>query len=236
MVQYKHMIVLANSIKKSARCIAGKEVTLKSNYYEIGPWVRPITNHDEGAVWLSECTLNTGGVPKVMQFVKVPFTRYAEDATQPENWMIATGVQWESVDALYAKPDMSHFVELPRDLWLQKEKASDRITVQAMARRAGIPSIHVIRVEQLIISFGWQHYDPRKKRRRAEFVHNGVEYDFSLTDPVIEEKYGHLYPQQGATAFRFSANNAKPCHISVSLAPPFCGDHYKVVATVFEEQ
>lgn len=236
MVQYKHMIVLANSIKKNARCIAGREVTLKSTHYEIGSWIRPVTDHDEGAVWLSECVLETGGSPTVMHFVQVPLSHYAEDRRQPENWLIAPNVRWQSVDALYAKPDMSHFVEQPANLWLQTDKASDRISVQAMSRRAGVPSIHIIRVEQLIISFGWQPYDQRKKRRRAEFVHNGVEYDFSLTDPVIEDKYGHSYPRQGAAANRFYANYAKPCHICVSLTPPYRGDHYKVVATIFEEQ
>ena len=97
----KHLVILANSIKKGARCIAGKVVTIGPSHYNIGDWVRPITEHDEGAVSDGESLLENGAQPKVMQFVEVPLLGHASDPVQPENWYILPGVKWKSVDEYY---------------------------------------------------------------------------------------------------------------------------------------
>lgn len=232
MMTKQQIIILANSVKKKARCIAGKMVTMGTTHYEIGDWIRPITDHDEGAVFHAESQLLNGAAPKVFQFVEVPLLSRAGDPVQPENWYIVPDGKWKSVDRLYQKPPMTLLRDMPNDLWIDNQSKIDRIREIVMKRRAGTPSLNIIRVQSLVVSFGWAW---GKKRRRAEFTYNGVDYDFSLTDPVIEEKYSQLYPAANAAPYRFYANNQRPCDLCVSLTPAFHGDHYKVVATVFEE-
>ena len=228
----KHVIILANSIKKRARCIAGKVVTQGPFHYNIGDWIRPITKHDEGAVFEWESRLEDGAQPQVMQFVEVPLLGHSADPVQPENWYILTGVKWKSVDGDYQKPQMTLLRDAPDSLWIDNQRKNDRIRESLMKRRRGTPSLYIIRVPMLVVSFSWAS---GKQRRRAEFSYNGVNYDFPLTDPVFEEKYSSWYPATNAAPYRFYANNQRPCDLCVSLTPAFHGNHYKVVATVFEE-
>lgn len=44
--EFKRIIVLANSIKKGGRCVAGREVEGKEA--TVGNWVRPISDESEG--------------------------------------------------------------------------------------------------------------------------------------------------------------------------------------------
>jgi len=132
---------------------------------------------------------------------------------------------------LYQQPGMSMLVQTPSQLWQDAACTNDRISVVNVRPSRTWGSLYLIHVRELVISFGWRD---GKKRRRAEFAFNGLNYDFGMTDPDVEIHYGHCYPPQNKPACRFYANQQKPCYLCVSLTPPFRGFHYKVVATVFE--
>jgi hypothetical protein len=52
----KRIVVLANSVKKSARCVAGREATLGESI-KIGRWYRPISDEPEGELLPKHMTL-----------------------------------------------------------------------------------------------------------------------------------------------------------------------------------
>jgi len=93
-VVWKRLLILANSIKKNARCIAGREFADGSDGIILGNWIRPVSNIGEGELLPEHCDLTTGGMPGVLDVVNVPLTEAATDPGQPENWRIAPGVGW----------------------------------------------------------------------------------------------------------------------------------------------
>ena len=73
-----------------------------------------------------------------------------------------------------------------------------------------------------------------KKKRRARFRHNGVDYDLALTDPEMQRQYFPDFPHTNAGEI---ADGPDPDSIlCVSLAPEFMGHHYKLVAGVIENE
>lgn len=80
----KKVFVLANSIKKRQRCIAGREIIKHHDGKEYwGEWIRPVTLHDEGAVSLSECRLQDGTIPVPLDVVHIPITSCENNSAQP---------------------------------------------------------------------------------------------------------------------------------------------------------
>jgi hypothetical protein len=71
----KKIFVLANSIKKQQRCVAGIEIVKGLDGKEDwGEWIRPVTHHDEGAISLSECRLQGGTGPVPFDVIQIPLT------------------------------------------------------------------------------------------------------------------------------------------------------------------
>jgi hypothetical protein len=89
----KRIIVLANSIKKSARCIAGIEVGMGKAIQPTG-WIRPISSESEGELEPRHMRVEGGGVLNVLDIVDVPLTRHANDPVHPEDWEIDLQRQW----------------------------------------------------------------------------------------------------------------------------------------------
>jgi hypothetical protein len=72
----KRILVLANSTKHHPmRCVAGRELiaeeTGKSPW---GSWIRPVSNHDEGALDVSERRLEQAADPKPLDVVHLQKT------------------------------------------------------------------------------------------------------------------------------------------------------------------
>ena len=46
----KMIVVLANSVKKSGRCLAGKEIVWTDGSWKVGNWIRPVASPDGGEI------------------------------------------------------------------------------------------------------------------------------------------------------------------------------------------
>lgn len=65
-MERRHILVLANSIKKGGRCIAGRELLRRQTGWRLGPWVRPVSDAEGGTLHPPHMALDSGGEPSVL--------------------------------------------------------------------------------------------------------------------------------------------------------------------------
>lgn len=229
----KRILVLANSTKHYPKsCVAGRELIDEGGENRWGGWIRPVSNHDEGALDFTERCLSAAVDPKPLDVVQMPLSAPEVNPLQPENWLIEAGQAWVKDSAMEAAV-LPVLVEQPGNLWFDPAQKSDRASALVLQRLANFQSLYLIRPEGFyfqIRSRVWDGY--AKKQQRGIFNYHGKHCDFALTDPLIGRKYFPEYPRtpdgdiQPADASRIL--------LCVSLTPPFRDLHYKVIATVFE--
>jgi len=232
----KEIVILAKSIKRGQYCIAGREIIRKNSEVLLGDWVRPISNHDEGAVSSSEARLLDGNLPECLDIVEIDVVENVKDPTQPENWIISTGT-WEKRGAVTKKNQFCNVcTEEPCVLWESSSGKNDRITTDDFLLNNHDFSICMIKPEKFVVQIyteynQFQGYD--QKKRRGKILYHGTEYDLAITDPDIDKKYFQPFPgiNDGVIEFEFIPETYVIC---VSLTPEFNGYHYKVIATVIE--
>jgi len=229
----KKVFVLANSIKKHQRCIAGREIVRHPDGKEYwGEWIRPVTLHDEGAVSISECRLQDDTIPVPLDVIHIPITSCENNSAQPENWYIERNTRWAKIRT-FTNNAAQKLIETPENLWLEPRVKQDRVTPQHLLSRKNYQSIYLIRPENFhffVEVNSWDGVD--KKRVRGIFNYNRQAYDFSMTDPLVRTKY---FPDFGKVpSGKVDLVKNDDLIICVSLTPEFNGYHYKVVATVIE--
>lgn len=229
----KRILVLANSTKHYPKsCVAGRELTNEGGKTRRDGWVRPVSNHDEGALDFVERRLPGAVDPRPLDVVQIPLSTQENNPLQPENWLIEPGHAWAKESSSDSQV-LAALVEQPENLWFDPTQKSDRASAPVLQNLPNLQSLYLIRPEGFhfqIRSRVWDGYP--KKQQRGIFNYRGKHYDFALTDPLIGGKYLPDYP-------RTSDGNIQPADSSrillcVSLTPPFHDLHYKVIATVFE--
>lgn len=229
----KRILVLANSTKHYPKsCVAGRELIDEGGETCWGGWVRPVSNHDEGALDFVERRLSAAVDPKPLDVVQVPLSAPEKNPLQPENWLIEPGQAWAKESAMEAAV-LPALVEQPESLWVDPAQKSDRASALVLQKLVNFQSLYLIRPERFhfqVRSRVWDGY--AKKQQRGIFSYLGKHYDFALTDPLIGWKYFPDYPRTPDGDIQpADANRILLC---VSLTPPFHDLHYKVIATVFE--
>lgn len=231
----KRILVLANSTKHHPRsCVAGRELIDEGDgKTRWGGWVRPVSNHGEGALDFTERRLADTKDPKPLDIIQLPLSQHENNPLQPENWFIQPGQPWikeSALDALALLP----LIEEPENLWLQSGQKIDRVNPAFLQKISHIQSLYLIRPESFqfeIRSTTWE--GKTKKQLRGLFKYKQHHYDLTLTDPIISRKYFPVFRQ--ATDGYSKPTDPSKILICISLTPPFKdGLHYKVIATVFE--
>ena len=236
MVVQKRLLVLANSVKKGGRCIAGREVLSDGKRKRLGSWIRPVSSHGEGELVLGETRYRDDQPLNVLEVADVRLSELVKDSCQPENWRIAGHPVWGKPDEDYTQPPLRRLEEFPVELWVEPGNRSDRVSHQHLAASPPEQSLYVIRPEGLRIQFFTDNWEGRSKRkRRCQFTYKGREYNFGLTDPAIEEKHAIQFPAYGQPALNLRLPCGDDLLICISLAGAFNGQHYKLVATIFED-
>lgn len=232
----KRLLVLANSAKNDARCVAGREVIDAGGQYRLGGWVRPVSDHGGGELWSPEHAYRNGRSVGVLDIADVALDGPHPEPGQPENWSLAVPVGWADVTRRYRRPPPELLAETPPDLWLQPGERADRVTADHLLAHPPGPSLVVVRPADLRLAF-WSEPGPpfARRRRRCRFHYNDVHYDLPLTDPVVSGRFeGHI-PAPGRPPLEVPLAGDRLL-VCVSLAGCFNGHHYKVVATVFEDR
>ena len=230
----KRLIVLANSVKRHAHCVAGREILPAGA--GVGGWVRPVSGEEQGELLDRHIQIGIGRLPQVLDIIDVPVLGPAQDPGQPENWQIDETRRWSHVG--------QHFVgciplldEKPPDLWNERGGPTDRIAVRVHAVRAPLRSIALVSPERFRVQL-WTELDTReqrsRRRTRAVFLYRGVEYNLPVTDPGLDRRHDLKHPGLHESPREEPLRCGDACRLCISLTPPFYGFHYKVVAAVIE--
>lgn len=233
----KKFVVLAKSIKHGQNCIAGREIKHNESELSIGPWIRPVSDHDEGAVSTPEIMLKSGGLPNFLDIIEIEVARNVNNPTQPENWLIEKK-KWEKTGKIDVNSVFKYFIECPANLWEASFCQPDRINTNEYIRNGYKSSLCIIKPEtfSMEICTIFNEFERREqKRRRGKFLYNGVNYDLAITDPEIDRKYFSPFPGIDDGIKQITMNVEK-CLLCISLAPQFNGYHYKLIATVIENE
>jgi len=179
---------LANSRRPSGRCIAGKEIL--SNGY--GPWIRPISPRPSGEISEEERRFENGEDPRVLDIIDVPMISAAPFLHQTENHIIDADYYWKKTGNL-PWAEIKHLLDKPSSLWSNGDSTylglNDRVSVDQASKMTN--SLLLVEPETLNISVqleGESFGNPRR-RVRAHFTHQGLQYILIITDPVAERTF-----------------------------------------------
>ena len=86
----KRIICLANSRKRSGRCIAGKELNGDGH----APWVRPVSDRPDQEVSEQERIYKDRSEPRVLDIVDIPLREHRPKSHQSENWLLDPRRTW----------------------------------------------------------------------------------------------------------------------------------------------
>jgi putative nucleic acid modification protein with dual OB domain len=214
----KRLVCLANSRKPAGRCVAGKELN--------GTWVRPVSDRPSEEVSWEERQYEDGSDPRLLEVIDVPLRNHQPRAHQTENWLLDPNQYWVRVGR-ETWNNLDRYADNPGVLWVNGSStysgSNDRVGVPDAARLRN--SLYLLRLEraELRVFAPGTDFGNSKRRVQATFSYHGVDYRIRVTDPLVEEKY------------LASANGNYPigeCFITVSLAEPYQGYCYKLVAAL----
>ena len=211
----QHVVILANSSREGARCIAGIDV-------QTGEWSRPVPADGGPITW--NLRNISGREPELLEIVEMSVQNSGPDlGCQPENRQV-NHVPWQHVGAMSVK-DVLKYLESDAVI-LHNDDDSVAIDYFQTIPRQEWKSLQLIKSAKVTFySTSWQG----RKRWRA-LIHHGdnKRLDLGLTDPMLVERLNRNDGVSGSYL------------LTVSLAGPWSPDNiqlkrcYKLVAGVIE--
>lgn len=227
----KTIVILANSIRRNRRCIAGRELLSHNNNYRIGSWIRPITSYGEGEIDSSQIRLQDNTLPKIFDIVEFTVDSKECNECQPENYYIGKE-PWKKIST-FPLEKIDLLIEQPPNLWLDSRFKSDRISSTTLRQNLQIQSLYLVKINCFKLEL-YKEYNPWKKftqnRRRIIFEYNNHHYNLPLTDPIFGEKYCLKIPNINKEKKVVNFENSY--YFCLSLSAPLDGFHYKIVVTI----
>lgn len=221
----KRIVCLANSRKLNGRCIAGRELVSGSP----GAWIRPVSRRSSEEVLKFERQYPDGSDPNLLDVVEVPMSEHLPKDHQQENWLIAPKGRWKKVGNIFWD-DLEPFSESGGTLWQNGHQTRNGVNNRipdslAEGETSSLKLIHVDEVCLDVFAPSEDFGDPTK-RVQAKFHFCGFYYSLSVTDPDIEE----IYRRREEGYYKLSE-----CYLTISLAEPYHGYCYKLVAAIIEK-
>ena len=219
----KRIVCLANSRKKSGRCIAGKDITGDGRP---GVWVRPVSDREAGEVSEYERQYEDGSDPRVLDVIDVPVLKAQPSDFQRENWLLDPEHYWTRIRRV-TRNELTQFVDPVTPLWIDGYSSfngrNDRVPLYEAKRLDS--SLRLIRVDRLDVAVFQPGRDFGDYKRRVQgcFTHNNAEYRLWITDPVYERDY--LRRADGD----YEINES---YLTVSLGDSYDGYCYKLIAAI----
>ena len=216
------LVCLANSYKRSGRCVAGKVI----RQGKIGEWIRPVGSSPTGELTLDQITYGDGAGPLILDVIDLPLGEPAPSGHQAENRMVAAGPCWAKVGRL----DLHHLpklVDTPETLWINHSSTRlgryDRVTAEELASIT--ESLYLIHLPGLLLRVLNPSSDPCDPKRavRAVFTYRDTEYNLKVTDPVAEREI---------LARGIEEAGVGECYLTISLGEPWGPFNYKLVAAL----
>lgn len=217
------MICLANSRKRSGRCVAGRVIGRTT----IGGWIRPVSNRESRELTLGDQRFENGETPKVLDIIRVPMIEPRPHAFQTENHLIDPRYYW-AFERRAAVEEVRAAVEhFDGPLWENGSSTNHGLNDQVPATRAAEfqYSLHLIEVNDLSLRVALEGagFPNARRKVRGHFTLNRSRYQLAVTDPRVENTY--LAGEDGD----FPVGNATLC---ISLGEPYRGYAYKLIAAI----
>lgn len=223
----KTIVVLANSWKRSGRCVAGREHANGA----FGPWVRPVSDRSCEEVNEEERQFADGHEPEPLDVVRMVLVAPKPHSYQQENHLLDATCYWEKRGRL-DWAELQGAVDAPTGpLWVNGHSTYNGVNDQVPEALAVAQtrSLYLVRPENLVLVVQQEGgvFGPAKLKVRARFTLNGATYLLSVTDPVV------------GMEFRTKGMGETPVGdalLCVSLGELFNGSAYKLVASVTTPQ
>jgi hypothetical protein len=227
-------VILANSVKKQHRCIAGREIVQSGSSVKLGPWIRPVSpdgEASEGELKPKHC-LTKGNVKiDVLGVFEIPLARHRSDPGQPENWDVVTNSPWKRLGSL-ERPSLRGLIEKPLHLWDVGTPGERKVHVDAPLDARGNTSLALIRPSGFRAwvqreQKPWNDYETTTMR--GVFGYQGRDYEFDITDDSFAPRLRNS-AKSNRTEFRPAFGD--DCALCVSLGAPYRDYHWKLIAAV----
>lgn len=224
----KRIVCLANSRKRSARCIAGRE--LVDDFP--GDWIRPISTHMNPEIPERKCQYEDGSDLRLLDIVDIPLQKHQPWDHQQENWLLDLQDDWRKV-AKYSWNDLQKLSETGGTLWRNgyhtrtTKGHNNQIPLdQAKKETCSLKLIHIDKLSLYVYAPYKDFGRPDERRVQGKFYFNDNYYALRITDLDIEEAY--LKREDGNY-------NLGECYLTISLGNPFNGYCHKLIAAVMEK-
>ena len=177
------VICLANSRKRSGRCIAGLRTDGQG-------WLRPVGWTKDGGLTPNNYWLDDNSEPQLLDVIRFQCARPHPKPHHPEDWILAPAT-WR----LMRRPASADALALLRDgLTPGPELFGDtrnRIPAARFSLRSAASSLALIAPENLRWLVGESN---GRRNATAQFSLCGAAYALRLTDPVYEQRLERLAP------------------------------------------
>jgi len=223
----KTIVCLAASRKFSGLCVAGIEVGKAGR----GPWVRPISKRPHAEIQVIDWRYENGREPALLDIICITMLAPAPYGHQAENHVIDDETYWVRQGAM-SWSNLAAYADSPSTLWINRDSSYhgsfDRVEEQAAANLTS--SLLLIRPRQIKIEVLVPSPDYNNKRAvRAGFHYGDINYNFVVTDPVVEAFY--LAQSNGIYEL------GQDAYFCVSLAETaWNGHYYKLVAAIITKK
>lgn len=229
----KTILVLANSIKKGGRCVAGIEILNADRFNPtFGDFIRPIDQtHDEGTLEFAT-TLLGSALSKPLDVVEIDFDGHANDPVHPEDWVISK-LPWRK-EGSYQKPILKKLPQAIVDEW------GPRNYVVAGEQESTLQLIR-LKEERKVTSghFHNEYTGQSQFKNRLRLPGRGYDYNCSITDPFFVSLHS-LNPRNISEDQTKETSLPRCTYILMSLTPPFTPSNtnearqYKIIASIIE--
>jgi hypothetical protein len=233
----KMIVVMANSVKKSGRCLAGREIILSGKEWSVGNWIRPVTSQDGDEVSVYTLRQALGREPQLLEIIEIPLDAPAPQPDQPENWIISrTGVRKSHGNVKF--DDLHRLLDHPDNLWGSHMRYVEAGFPQRMAQPASLYPIQPEQIEPLrvwtegTVDGQGRPYD--RHRRRVSLRYHGLFHELDITDPQLQDRYYPKLPAKHKASLTIALRDPRHTAVCVSLTPVWQGRHYKLAAAFIE--
>ena len=210
-MSYSDFVCLANSQKAGGSCIAGKDPVNKT-------WVRPVPT-PQGGAW------NVTGL-NVLDKVSVPMSNNVPLNHQTENVLTGPGT-WK-IQSSGNFGDIQKMLDRPPSIWrFAGDKHQDRVLFTTIQRIGVTNSLYLLQAGGMLFYHARGAYG--RWHVKSKFAYKGFLYDFSVTDPLIENEI--LAKPVG---FYRCGNPSN--YVCVSLGEEYNKYCYKLIASVICEE
>lgn len=216
----EHMVVLANSRKAGGCCIAGRALDANARP---GRWLRPVGRDAADGLPPQRTRCADGNTARVLDLIEIDLAAAVPRAHQQENrllgdtpWARCGRVDWNGLAALADAKSAGLWVDGFSSRCGNNDQVPDTLLGHITE------SLRLIRTDHLHLCNTTNAFG--RRQLRGTFSHAGRDYTLAVTDPVA-----------WAALAGIDQLTLPDVYLCISLALPFNGYAYKLVASVITE-